>query len=487
MMKLQGNWVSLQAPLNPTFLKHEDNYNAYYLNKIKPKPPRMQSEEFDKRLRDAAEHHHPAYNEEAWSQMEQLLDTHLPQVKKDRRRGFIFFLALFLLLGGGAWLLTDQPWNDSVTPKASTSGTSQKPRQQSSPGETNGALQHSITPDPGSAASATGNDKPDPTQGASPTNSNTGVAAIDADKQTGNSWEVVTSTGALSRNKKLAGSTTGNNMRVDKRQQSQETTEPVATMPQDQPVVTPPGKDAVPVTPYITGTNTPQTTDKKVSEPIVSEKTTEQKTSEQKKPAPRKKERGFVISASAGADLSGVGGEIGEVRPVVGIGLGYTFADRFTIKTGFYTASKVYTTDPYDYKFSSTPPNIQYLTQIDANCKVYEIPLSLSYSFAHTRNHNWFTTAGLSSYIMKKETYDYLYKYPGGATYTHTYTVNNENKHLFSALSLSGGYSRRLNNTFTLSAEPYIKIPLGGVGAGEVKLQGAGVLFSIGARLGNNK
>ena len=141
---------------------------------------------------------------------------------------------------------------------------------------------------------------------------------------------------------------------------------------------------------------------------------------------------------------------MGKVRPVFGIGLGYTFADRFTIKSGFYTANKVYTADPYDYKWSSPPPNVQYLVQIDANCKVYEIPLTLSYSFAQSKKHNWFGSAGLSSYIMKEETYDYLYKYPSGATYSHRYYMSNENKHFLSVLSLSGGYTRKLNNRFSI-------------------------------------
>ena len=47
----------------------------------------MQFEEFDDKIRDAAEHHHPAYNEGAWGKMNKLLDKHLPQEKK-RRRGF---------------------------------------------------------------------------------------------------------------------------------------------------------------------------------------------------------------------------------------------------------------------------------------------------------------------------------------------------------------------------------------------------------------
>ena len=39
----------------------------------------MQFEEFDKKIKEAAEHHHPAYDEQAWGKMNKLLDKHMPQ------------------------------------------------------------------------------------------------------------------------------------------------------------------------------------------------------------------------------------------------------------------------------------------------------------------------------------------------------------------------------------------------------------------------
>src|ERR1700712_4441531 len=64
----------------------------------------MQFEDFDKKIKEAAEHHHPAYDENAWTKMETLLDEHLP-VKKDDRRRFVFLLLFLFLIGSGAFLL----------------------------------------------------------------------------------------------------------------------------------------------------------------------------------------------------------------------------------------------------------------------------------------------------------------------------------------------------------------------------------------------
>jgi len=62
----------------------------------------MLDEEMDNIIRQAAEQHHPSYDNKAWDKMEQLLDQHLPQSKD--RRGFAFFLVLALLIGGGLFV-----------------------------------------------------------------------------------------------------------------------------------------------------------------------------------------------------------------------------------------------------------------------------------------------------------------------------------------------------------------------------------------------
>ena len=64
----------------------------------------MQSENFDKKLKDSLSQRPPGYDKPAWEKMEVMLDKHLPVEKKDRRRIF-FILFSFLLLGGGAFIV----------------------------------------------------------------------------------------------------------------------------------------------------------------------------------------------------------------------------------------------------------------------------------------------------------------------------------------------------------------------------------------------
>src|ERR1022692_2692737 len=51
----------------------------------------MLDDEINKKISEAADQYHPAYDDKAWEMMERMLDEHLPQ-KKDRRKLFYFLV-----------------------------------------------------------------------------------------------------------------------------------------------------------------------------------------------------------------------------------------------------------------------------------------------------------------------------------------------------------------------------------------------------------
>ncbi len=75
-----------------------------------------------------------------------------------------------------------------------------------------------------------------------------------------------------------------------------------------------------------------------------------------------------------------------------------------------------------------------------------------------------------------------FYKTPAGQTYNKDWSNSNQNKHFFSVLDLSVGYQYLMNKQFSLAAQPYVDLPLTGIGAGKVKLNSAGILFTIKAK-----
>jgi hypothetical protein len=463
----------------------------------------MQFEDFDKRIKEAADNHHPTYDEKAWDKMEALLDKHMPQPGKKRRRFFFFWLFALLLLGSGAaWLLLEKPWQkeESATVVAGT-GSQKNTDRTATPGSAaSSATENETTTAPVSNTTITSNTTTDGSPVTTTTDTDkkivepAGAGSLSDQKQVvqpagiGLNKDaeqlIATSSPGIGKKKKTTKETPVNDKATVTANNPDKIAEPVV-LPKKETVSVTTSNDPVTVAAENKPVSivTPTVKEEKKQEVKAEQKPEEPVASEQliKKQEQKKREKSpFFISVSAGPDISAVGtSTIGKTRLLTGAGLGYTFKNRLTLRTGFYMASKVYTASPEQYKPGVPIPGIQYLTKIDADCKVYEIPLSLLYNFSRSGKQGFFAGAAVSSLIMKKEDYDYVYNYPGQPTYTYKHSVNNENKHLFSVLTLSGGYQRQLSNSFSIAAEPYVKIPLSGVGFGNIKLSGAGVLFAV--------
>lgn len=471
----------------------------------------MQFENFDMKVREAAENHHPAYNEQAWARMEKLLNKHLPVEKKKRRR-FLFWWMLPLMLGGTA-LMIFKPWQREKKSVAVVTLSAEKPilPETVKAGKT---TERKNAPET-TTARATNNEKI--------TSSKINNEVIDEvvigrkpyqlevlDYINKNNSAVKKPANAKKRNiASLAKLAEKNKFGTDKKHEiipelgkttilPDTTIESVAdnmskvspaniaqpTTTQVQIAVNPEGEDEVKQD--LTQMAVVNKKDSAVTD-IASKQETEQA---EPKSEIKKEKKGssssFFAGLSTGVDMSFISGnKAGTVKPVAGIGIGYTFRNRFTVRTGFYAGRKIYSADGNSYK--GTPAFYQYypyLESVDANCKIYEIPLLFSYHLGKNARQNWMLTAGLSSLLMKEESYHYYYKYTAtGALYDRKWTIRDENNHFFSVFTLSAGYNRSFGKRFRLLTEPYLKLPLNGIGAGSIKLNSGGVLFTLGYRI----
>ena len=435
----------------------------------------MQFDFFDKKIREAADRHHPSYDEQAWKRMRKLLDRHMPE-EEENRRGFLFLIPLFLLLGGGIWYFTQQGRSKKAPPVAG----SELPAEKISPVNSNRASpagelvlgNEQTIPGPGAD-----NDEMKIERGGesvplvnrqNPHADNpapaTGIAhrKTVAEKQSPPPG-VLNEAPAERHNEKTAGqvvASTAQNLVDDAKEPEKSETVPAAVAVSGQPA------------------------EKKGNDVASANESTPQKGAE---PGKRKKKTSlasrFFFFGAAGPDLSFTR-EMGETRMFSGVGAGFQLNDRLMVRTGFFSARKVYSAQPDEYEppdnFWSYYPNLE---KIDADCRVYEIPLLVSYRFGKSEKQSWMATAGISTYFMKEEKYRYYYKpYPTAPTTTRDYTINNQFEHHFSVLTLSGGYKRNIGKRVTLTAEPYLKVPLQGIGFGKVKLNSGGVMFSVGVR-----
>lgn len=195
----------------------------------------------------------------------------------------------------------------------------------------------------------------------------------------------------------------------------------------------------------------------------------------------------YYLMGSIGADAASVklfAFKNTVVAPKYGIGVGYQLNKLFSIQTGFYVSQKIYTAGPADY----TPKNGSYwnqvqLLKVDANCKVYEIPITLRYDYIQKIGYAFYVTTGISGYIMKKEVYDY--HFIGSYGYQQMGWTYTGNKNLFAVLSFSAGIEKKISKKLSVTSEAAVSLPLAGVGDGRVKLYSTVLQAGIKYRLHN--
>ncbi len=190
--------------------------------------------------------------------------------------------------------------------------------------------------------------------------------------------------------------------------------------------------------------------------------------------------KGFYTSLFAGPDLSSVKLQsVSQLGFSLGIIVGYHFNKRFAVETGLMWDKKYYYSsgEYFDKSGTRIPPSVNILN-VNGSCNMFEIPLNFRYDFTTSNNHGFYVKGGLSSYLMKKENYNMLLGHPGYER-DSAYSYNNSSRDIFSILQLSGGYERSIGTNTSIWIEPYLKIPLQGIGIGNMPISSAGFYVGI--------
>ncbi|QHS55689.1 hypothetical protein GWR56_09110 [Mucilaginibacter sp. 14171R-50] len=185
----------------------------------------------------------------------------------------------------------------------------------------------------------------------------------------------------------------------------------------------------------------------------------------------------FALSFVASPDINSVKGfSQNKVGTNAGLLLTVGVSKKWSITTGAIYADKPYLSDFANYstayKFATDP------VSVSASCIVLDIPLNVSYQIYNKGGNKFSLGTGLSSYFMLRENYTFNYAgpYPGGPA---TYNIRNQNKHIMGVLNLNVNYQRELSSKFGLGIQPYYKLPLTGIGYGQVNLKSAGVAVGV--------
>lgn len=166
-----------------------------------------------------------------------------------------------------------------------------------------------------------------------------------------------------------------------------------------------------------------------------------------------------------------------------GVAVNYGLSEKLSITGGIvqssvrYAASGRYYNPEDQYNYPIINPD-----WVTAHCLILDIPVNLKYDVFLFDRSRIFTSAGLSSYFMQSEEYDFDYS-EDNARLIRQHTEKSGDVHLFSNAGFSIGYEFDVHPNWSLQVEPFIRVPLREVGWANVNLYSMGSFFSLNYKL----
>ena len=419
----------------------------------------MEPEDFDIKARSANEQGFPSFENEAWDKMELLLDQHLPQ-KKDKRRFFFWWLAALIPIGlvAGYFLIA----NTLKSPDQLQSKTINNNEKNS-----NNPSIKIVTPDKNMKATdqsdvAVSSFSSKITKEEKQITKNTDPVQ----KQDQNNQFLIKNIAKKSYDKQITISTRNGDIETISQNSTANNNDDIVIAPRND-VSKNENKEKITIN-NITSAKDTTLTKEKAPDTFSKAGTKNKKSKDQ-----------FYITFSSGIESSGTSlDKLGTSKPLYGAGLQYARSKIF-LRAGLLVTKKIYSAKDKDYnRKSGSWMSIVTFDNIDANCKVIEIPVSIGYTIINNKKSAVYITAGTSAYFMKKEDYQFYFKNTSGNDTTRNANFTNNSSHYFSSINLSAGIEKKISNRLSLTVEPTIKIPVSGIGFGKIKLYGAVVLVT---------
>lgn len=192
--------------------------------------------------------------------------------------------------------------------------------------------------------------------------------------------------------------------------------------------------------------------------------------------------RGAYIGLVAAVDFSNVKSMTNNNTGYgLGILFGYKFNRKISLETELIINKKNYSSEGRYFnmdKVKSTMPAGMHIKSLFTNSSVVEIPVKIKYDFIANNKTNAFASAGISSYIMIAEKNNYKATLNGNEEQFSG--VYNKNDYSFPAVAnISVGYEHIVSKSLNIRIEPFLKIPLKGMGVGNLPVTSTGLQLSI--------
>ncbi len=195
--------------------------------------------------------------------------------------------------------------------------------------------------------------------------------------------------------------------------------------------------------------------------------------------------RGFALGLSAGfASGKTQTGQLSRPRLRLGGRLDYRLNNHFAIGGGAFLTKVDYQSDGKEYKTDENFWAYDILpAKVDADCDILEIPLTLTWFPHGDQRSGVYFGAGLTSYFMLTEKFNFTYDVPDDELIKN-WREDNTNQHLLGMGQISIGFQRSAGRRSAVQVASFLQLPLTGIGHGKVNLLtvGASVNYSFDLR-----
>ena len=457
----------------------------------------LSDKDLDRLGRDAADQYDVDQSPSAWEHLEKRLDKELPLQKERDKRRFLWIFFLFLALSGSGliWMLAgNKPKAETISVNIPSVDNVEAPDVKPSGDATV----------PGEKINENAKKEKTPTDVSENIEPSTTTASVNPKNNSSINKDNV----SLNKDRNKSAKTAANNQKKNTRltAKDRETadvpankeSDPVSKktnrqVPAKKDDITNPG--AIAASPATTNpdvqnksdVNTNKTNAQSINkdpEPngAVTTTTKPATSSSQKKKSGAKESQknGLAFSLVTGIDRSSIQGTAdSRFGYNLGAQVTYNLSKRWSVSTGFIFTKKFYSAEGKDFH----PPkhywtNYVKLNSLEGSCKMWDIPLNVRYNITTKPSNTWFVSSGLSSYIMREQSYTYDYIYNNTPT-KRDWTTTSQKNEWFKILNVSAGYERALSKSWSIQAEPFIKVPLSGVGFGDMDISSYGILVGI--------
>jgi hypothetical protein len=117
-------------------------------------------------------------------------------------------------------------------------------------------------------------------------------------------------------------------------------------------------------------------------------------------------------------------------------------------------------------------------SEIEAICDILDVPMNITYLFKPSSKVTLTATGGLSHYFILTEDYEYYFlnEHPD---YPYGWETSRNSAAFFAMLNLGLGVEWHVSPGLYMNIEPFFKQPLRNIGWGNVRLNSAGINFSV--------